>query len=764
MIFILTGTMRLLPAAICLISLLLTSQASAKIYSTPILSDAETMISTTPEKSIEIAERFLVQRRLADTTNRIHTNSEADRSIRSPMNTVHAYIVLAKANSVIGNHDAAWNALYSAREMVQENDLSHMSLELAFVEASLFYHLDKNAAAAEQKLNILFSELPPKGETRSKSLDYLAFEAALLKAIIVSKSSSEKATLDQFDLAYRELGDKPDVQQKVRYQIALGNYFLQKQSYERALAELLSAYWLASENDLTPEIASSNVSLTKLYRQQGVLDKALQHANQAAEFYEHFDLSRGLSQTQTLLADIYSKQSRYNFALVHYFNALDIESTLARAPKIANIKIAIADTYLKLLRFNQAEQYVDNAISISKNAELIEPLTRALILKGELALRTDNNEVALQSLKAALQGAETLKNRALMLECLPRLSKAYEQQGLFQEALQVQRRFDLLNQRNESRRQIQEAESFKHRQRVIERQLQIEDMQKKQVLDTQDIVEQKKINLFLLGSLCIILLILVLRHRTANARQSQLEDLREELYTHPRSGLRNLRMLNDRLSNSLAKSSAQLEQWYLGEMIHEPLSDKLSFAMFEVPFLKVAYLQHGYLKGLELERDLGNYLKVHTQEPARLYHFSDAMFIYIEHHASSPDTPDAMATKIQAMVDGFINEYNLSDVDDRLRIGMADYPFLPRAFTSINDKELIDILLMATSAARQACKAEETSQWVYLTAIESTPAACFANTNVRQACLDGINSGLIKVKTSATGGINWQTVHDSDKN
>ncbi|WP_232313316.1 tetratricopeptide repeat-containing diguanylate cyclase [Enterovibrio coralii] len=703
--------MRLLPAAFCLISLLLTTHVSAKLYSTPILSDAESMLQTTPEKSIEIAERFLVQRRLSDTTNRLHTNNEADRSIRSPMNTVHAYIVLAKANSVIGNHAAAWNALDSARAMVEENNLSQMSYELAFVEASLLYHLENEPAKAEEKLNELFAALPPKDATRSRNLNYLAFEAALLKAVIVSKSNGEKATLDQFDLAYRELGTEPDMEQKVRYQIALGNYFLQKQSYERALAELLSAYWLASENDLTPEIASSNVSLTKLYREQGVLDKALQHANQAAEFYEHFDLSRGLSQTQTLLADIYSRQSRYNFALVHYFNALDIENNLSRAPRIANIKISIADTYLKLLRYNQAEQYVDNAISIASSSELIEPLTRALILKGELALRTHDNDVALDSLKQALQGAETIKNRALMLECLPKLSQAYEQKGLFEEALQVQRRFDLLNQRNESRRQLQEAESFKHRQRVIERQLQIEDMQKKQAQDTKDMVEQKKINLFLLGSLSIIVLILVLRHRTANTRQSQLEELREELYTHPRSGLRNLRMLNDRLSNSLAKSSAHFEQWYLGEMIHEPLSDKLSFAMFEVPFLKVAYLQHGYLKGLELERDLGNYLKEHTLEPARLYHFSDAMFIYIEHNANKPNTPAEMADNIQALVDGFIKEHKLVDVDDRLRIGMADYPFLPRAFTSINDKELIDILLMATSAARQASKAEETRQW-----------------------------------------------------
>ncbi|USH03056.1 GGDEF domain-containing protein [Grimontia kaedaensis] len=756
--------MRFLPAALLSCSLLFAAFADARLYSTSILAEAEALIPTAPEKALEVTERYLLQRRLAETSNRPHSNNESDRSIRTPLNTVHAYLITAKAHSALGNHYAAWEALGKAKNMVEENGMKHAKLEIMLTQASILYYLDDKPDDAVAMLNALLGNIASISGPRPSSIYRLDFEAKLLNAIITAEDETEADSLAQFTEVEKALGSQPNIEQKVRYQIAVGNYYLSIESYERALSDLLSAYWLASENDLAAQIASASLSLTKLYKQQGAMDKALQHANQAAEFYERYDLNRGFSETQTLLANIYSQQGRYNFALVHYFNALDIENMLSRATNIANINVSIARTYLKLLRYNQADEYVTRAIGVAQNHELALPLAQALLLKGELAILEKEPDVAIDALKQAMQNAESLKNRILMLECLARLSHAYEQKGDFKQALNIQRRFDLIDKRNESHKQIQEAESFKHRQRVIERQLQLEDMQRKQAADEEIIVEQKKINLFLIGSLAVLILILVLRHRAASSRQHQLEDLQKELYTHPRSGLRNLRMLNDRLSNSLAKSSAHFEQWYLGEMIHEPLSDKLSFAMFEVPFLKVVYLQHGYHQGLDLERKLGDYMQSHIKKPARLYHFSDAMFIYIEPNAETLNEPDKLAGKIQSLIDDFVQENRLEDVDDRLRIGMADYPFLPRAFTSINDKELIDILLMATSAARQASKLEHTSHWVHLSAIDSTPAACFADNNVRQACLDGINTGLIKVKTSALSAINWQTVHESDKN
>ncbi len=198
-----------------------------------------------------------------------------------------------------------------------------------------------------------------------------------------------------------------------------------------------------------------------------------------------------------------------------------------------------------------------------------------------------------------------------------------------------------------------------------------------------------------------------------------------------------------------------------GEIINEPLSDRLRFALFEIPFLKQIYLEHGYQRGLEIERQFGEYLKQQVCDPARLYHFSDAMFLYIEPNSRLDTDPEQLAGSIQQLVDSFLEK---RQIDNRVRIGMAEYPFLPRAYTAINDHELLDILLMAANAARLISKKEPGSQWVHLSAIDAAPAASFASDNIRKACTQGIDNGLVKVQSSSTDDIIWNNDHDSDTN
>ncbi len=81
----------------------------------------------------------------------------------------------------------------------------------------------------------------------------------------------------------------------------------------------------------------------------------------------------------------------------------------------------------------------------------------------------------------------------------------------------------------------------------------------------------------------------------------EVDSLRTDLFTHSRSKLPNLRMLNAKLSNSLEQTSQTFEQWQLGELIYEPLNDRLRFVMIDLPFLRNMYTQNGYKAGLELE-------------------------------------------------------------------------------------------------------------------------------------------------------------------
>lgn len=99
------------------------------------------------------------------------------------------------------------------------------------------------------------------------------------------------------------------------------------------------------------------------------------------------------------------------------------------------------------------------------------------------------------------------------------------------------------------------------------------------------------------------------------------------------------------------------------------------------------------------------------------------------------------------MVDEFKHDY---DVDGRFVASFADYPFLPRAYTAINDEDLIDLLLLSVEIAHQVASQEESSQWVAFTAIPMAPAASFASDDIRRSTLLAIKKGLIKVHSSAS--------------
>ncbi len=723
------------------------------------LLEAETLIENAPASSLEVVNKFLEQKDQVE-FNKIPTHAtDKNKIFQRLINTIRAHMIIARAQCTLHNHEEAWEAIAKARFLIEENGLVFSLLELSIIEARLYYYLDNNSETAQRILNSLISELPPNNMHRPPQQTALAFEAKLLNAIIFSESVEKNDALHYFENAYKELPRKPSVLQKINYQIALGNYFLTVQLHEKALSELLSAYWLASENDYSAQIAQANMSLTQLFNHQRLFEQALQHANQAAEYFERHKMSRGLRRTQQLIGDIYHAKERYNFALVHYFNAMDIEDRQKKQNRMSDILVDIADTYFRLERYSRTQKYLKKAITIAEKNQHQAPLAKAYLLQGEMALKNQKMPDAVKLFEKTVKIAKEQNLRQLLLKVLPFLSLGYEKMGKFKPALESQRYFEQLNSHLKNYQQYSDRESFKHSQKAIEQQLLLQDMQRQQVEDNNTIIGQKKINLFLLAILFILISILWLRHHTASSRLKQLQILRKKLLTNTRTGLRNLQRLSNKSPQFFAEKRPDLEQSYLVEMIHQPLSDKLRFAMFEVPFLEKIYLEYGYDEGLKIEHKLGSYFNEFLHETAKIYHFSDTLFIYIEPNTHNTNIPERLSKKIECLIKNFIYQNSLKYAGSKIYIGMAEIPFLPRAVTTIGDSELIDILLLATHAAQDAGTLEKGSQWVHLSAIDSTPAAYFAKTNLRDACMKGINSGFIKVKTSAIQGINWKNVH-----
>ncbi|NMU70297.1 tetratricopeptide repeat protein, partial [Vibrio parahaemolyticus] len=94
----------------------------------------------------------------------------------------------------------------------------------------------------------------------------------------------------------------------------------------------------------------------------------------------------------------------------------------------------------------------------------------------------------------------------------------------------------------------------------------------------------QKISFALFITVLVMFLFIMRRGVIMQRQASEIEKLRNDLFTHSLSRLRNLRMLNVKLSRSLKKSSETFEQWQMGQLIHEPLNDRLRFVMIDLPF------------------------------------------------------------------------------------------------------------------------------------------------------------------------------------
>ncbi|PSU68791.1 GGDEF domain-containing protein [Photobacterium phosphoreum] len=735
----------------------------AKIYSSPILTEAQNLLVNQPERTLTITQSYLKNRRLSQPQDpsRVHLNGEADHSTRTPLNTINALQIQAQALSLLQRPEQAITVIKKAEKTALDNKFMFSVFESRILLAQVYWVNLSNSATALKMLNTLNVDMKhAQPITLTRQLQELKYKSLMLRARIESSIGKDEAAEKLFIKAKGYLVAFDDKDETINYQITLGQHYLRHDHYDMALDRLLSGYWLAVENDDQPQIARANYELAQLFEERHVFDKALEHATQAGEFFERYKRTQQLAKTLSLIASIYEQQGRYNLALVHYFNALDQENQLKHDPRSASLRLNIARVYLHLNNYKKAEQYIEQARNLSLQSGNENIVAESQIMQGQLELEKGELDDAITSLQAGLISASRIGATSLQLMGESVLSEAFEKQNDYYNALLSQRRYEQLYAGKQKSVIKSNTEVFKQQQKMMERSLKLEEMEREQFINQNALYKQQQISLTLIGVLIIMLLLLWRRQHINKQLKQQLTKLTTDYYTHPRSGLRNLRMLNARLANSLQQSSANFEQWYLGEIINEPLSDRLRFALFEVSFLKRIYLEKGYQQGLTAEKEFGNYLQAQVLEPARIYHFSDALFLYIEPNSRLSCDPKQLAESIQQLIDNYTLPLN---IDNALQIGMAEYPFLPRAYTAINDQELIDILLMTVDAGVSLNDKQPGSNWVHLCAIDAAPAASFVSDNIRRSCVEGIDKGLVKVRSSTNNEIIWNYDHNLNK-
>ncbi|EKO3848167.1 tetratricopeptide repeat protein [Vibrio harveyi] len=730
--------------------LLLAQPLHATILSSALLNEAQQLAEIEPSQAKQAAKNYLLQRELIERQENgspsAMSREETDRSIRTPSSTIEAHKIIAQADYAMGNIRSAINNLDEAERLAKEYQLPYMNLDVQLMRNQMIWMYDKNYAAAEQKLDQIEKQIEEANPVLQRT-DSVRYRLVMQSALLAANSGDSVNAERLYAKAKTMLEDNRSDLTLIDYHTAVGEFYLNNKKYNLALSELLYGYWQSIESDSGARLAKVNRLLARLFQERRVYDKAIEYLSQAADFYDSYPSSPILADVLEQMGDIYFYQGKFNLALVHYFNVLDHDSTSKNINRIIKIRLSLAATYLQLYNYALAEQYLDRSKDLLEYADLPQLEAKAALLKSGLAYHQNDSKDVIVNAKRALDLIEKapedtgfIKQQSYRL-----LGLGYEQAGEYQLSLQAYKKYiSLVRLEQKQLNQISE-DAFRQQKEFAEQSIHYVGQADKLAQVEMEHRKFQKIS-FALFITVLVMFLFIMRRGVINQRQTaEIEKLRNDLFTHSRSRLRNLRMLNVKLSRSLKKSSDTFEQWQMGELIHEPLNDRLRFVMIDLPFLRSMYVQHGYKAGLELERAFGEFLAERIQKPTRLYHFSDANLLYIEPNADRDASAEATFDKFQGWVDEFAAQHNVNRI---IRMGISDYPFLPRAYTAINDEELLDLLLLATHIAREVSLKDKHSHWVFLKAIDNAPAASFATGDIRTACQHAINQGLIKIHSS----------------
>ena len=730
--------------------LLLAQPLHATILSSALLNEAQQLAEIEPSQAKQAAKNYLLQRELTQRQENgspsAMSREETDRSIRTPSSTIEAHKIIAQADYAMGNIRSAINNLDEAKRLAKEYQLPYMNLDVQLMRNQMIWMYDKNYAAAEEKLDQIEKQLEEANPVLQRT-DSVRYRLVMQRALLAANSGNSVNAERLYAKAKTMLEDNRSDLTLIDYHTAVGEFYLNNKKYNLALSELLYGYWQSIENDSGARLAKVNRLLARLFQERRVYDKAIEYLSQAADFYDSYPSSPILADVLEQMGDIYFYQGKFNLALVHYFNVLDHDSTSKNINRIIKIRLSLAATYLQLYNYALAEQYLDRARDLLEYADLPQLEAKAALLQSGLAYHQNDSKDVIVNAKKALDLIEKAPDETgfIKQQSYRLLGLGYEQAGEYQLSLQAYKKYtSLVRLEQKQLNQISE-DAFRQQKEFAEQSIHYVGQAEKLIQVSMEHRKFQKIS-FALFIIVLVMFLFIMRRGVIMQRQTtEIKKLRDDLFTHSRSRLRNLRMLNAKLSRSLKKSSDTFEQWQMGELIHEPLNDRLRFVMIDLPFLRSMYVQHGYKAGLELERTFGEFLAERIQKPTRLYHFSDANLLYIEPNADRDASAEETFNKFQTWVDEFATKH---DVNRIIRMGISDYPFLPRAYTAINDEELLDLLLLATHIARKVSLKDRHSHWVFLKAIDNAPAASFATGDIRTACQHAINQGLIKIHSS----------------
>ncbi|MGL4600815.1 MAG: tetratricopeptide repeat protein [Plesiomonas sp.] len=740
------------------------------------LLDAEQLLKTQPQAAIEHINQYL---------NKPYSNLSTSTTVRNlntqyvkqhQQNVLYSCLLKGRAFAKLGDNKQAMNIINNVitRTKSQQHDLIYVDAKLTKAELIWQFTHDKEQALPELQALAALPKL--LNSTTDTTVRYHLLQAEIaLNNLQVPLLDSDALMHAKKELlcAQKLLPVMKYPSSRITYYLLASQLQLLEQEREQAQESLITALSLAIEFDQPDLLAATQLQLANFYFTFGSYSLALNYANQAANFYQTTQDKAPLASTLKLIGHIHRMENRLNLALVNYLNAMDIENSLSNGSKLIGIKIGIAYIYLSTNESLKAEGYikqVEQNLSTDKNES--ELYSAFLLLKGDWLLHSGNIDLALKLInQAIIEIPESELNTRLYAYDL--LINAYKKKGLYkQENRYLHKKITLLHQ-------IQKQHLFLNTETLEQREKLVTKINTEQLLNanyhaikTQK-EETQKFNRMLLCILLILVGVTCYFLILTPSLRAALRRVRKSHYLHSRSGLPNQRCMDACLPQQLQRTLRLCEQAMTTHTANlsadTKLEDPFASLRLNVAFIHVDWLSElsqkieiGFTESSKIEAELGQYLRTTLGNKAlsdsgQIFQVRDGTFLYIQRQCSEygSTTPETFCTSILSMFKQFPG-YNAPA--GSISIGACQYPFLSRATSGVNLSQLLNILQLAQSAAKDLNLRGGLDNWVFLMPIQRATPACFQG-NLHTACIKAIRRGLVKVLHSHTEhSIDWSAV------
>ncbi|BEE18755.1 hypothetical protein VAWG006_30080 [Aeromonas enteropelogenes] len=715
------------------------------------LQQAQSLVLTDPARCVQITSAFLT--RAANNPQQIISNRQ-EFGYREPLlsysnmtQNISANLLKGKCLLQLGQYQATQQALDTAIALAEKEQQPELKAH------ALYFKLRSLERMPEQQSN---------RQTLLEQLDGQLAAPLLKQSQLQVYSRLLRTSYDieqrQFEGAKAHLAEARTWAAKSTNPLASawvsaisGDLYRALQQPQLALGEYIDAQQRARNLNAPLFLGLLSNQIVKLYQEEQEPQKALQYANEAANYFHSIGNRSLLCDSLIVLARLNRDQNDLNMALVYFFNALDLLDEGTNRAQASLLKYEIGKTYLYSGNLSLAGNYLNAARQSHELNDAKEPLIDTLLLLGELYLKKQEAAIAILQLENARTLSSQIGDTRRQYEVFRLLSLAYEQKGYLRQALDSYKQFHRLGEEVRQQELALEQAAIRDNYVQVERAQQIKELEQR-LSNSQHQQERylwSSITTSLLLALFIYLFFtLWLKLRTARL---QVKRTGEALQIEPRSGLANWQRLMNRWPREMAKRQLKSERWFLSEEPTSEFDDKLHYLLFRVPFLVNALEHHGYQASREIEQAFGTYVDTLTPQDGRIYDLREGHILYVvpQRHVANLHQ---LAGDLLASIAAFPCEYPL---DRQISLGIVSHPFLPKAATALDHNGLFDLCYLALSGAIQLSEKCQESAWLELAAIDCQQAAFF-NGDVWQCGLMAIDKGLVKVNSShEKQWVNW---------